>query len=423
MRRTNAGRARARPGVAARPGAPWICITICGNSRPHEPGRRTAWRSSRSRTFPAASPTSLAVDNVSFEVKAGEFFTLLGPSGCGKTTLLRMIAGFDLPDAGSIVLDGVDLRSTPPERRPIHTVFQSYALFPHMTVAQNIAFPLQMAGQSEADLGAKVKAALEQVKLTAKGGSFPHELSGGQKQRVALARGLVNRPRLLLLDEPLGALDAKLREQMQLELIRLQKDSGVTFVFVTHAQAEALALSHRIAVMNHGRIEQLDEPSRLYGFPKNRFVADFIGNVNMLDVTVAEAGAPLKLTCPKLGTIAAPAREGAEDGHPGRVRHPPGARRDPRARRAAVGRPQPVRGQGLRFPVHRRRDDLHRRPRQRRAHRGAARQLGAGPRQVLRGRRRGPRLVEGRSRRLPRRLRRRGHRCRAKPRAAPRAAG
>jgi spermidine/putrescine transport system ATP-binding protein len=259
----------------------------------------------------------LAVDNVSFEVKAGEFFTLLGPSGCGKTTLLRMIAGFDLPDAGSIVLDGVDLRSTPPERRPIHTVFQSYALFPHMTVAQNIAFPLKMAGQSEADLAAKVKAALDQVKLTAKGASFPHELSGGQKQRVALARGLVNRPRLLLLDEPLGALDAKLREQMQLELIRLQKDSGVTFVFVTHAQAEALALSHRIAVMNHGRIEQLDEPSRLYGFPKNRFVADFIGNVNMLDVTVAEAGAPLKLTCPKLGTIAAPAREGAKVGTPG----------------------------------------------------------------------------------------------------------
>ena len=191
-----------------------------------------------------------------------------------------------------------------------------------MTVAQNIAFPLRMAGQSEADLGAKVKAALDQVKLTDKGGSFPHELSGGQKQRVALARGLVNRPRLLLLDEPLGALDAKLREQMQLELIRLQKDSGVTFVFVTHAQAEALALSHRIAVMNHGRIEQLDEPSRLYGFPKNRFVADFIGNVNMLDVTVAEAGAPLKLDVPEARHHRGAGAGRSQGRHSRRLRHP-----------------------------------------------------------------------------------------------------
>ena len=259
----------------------------------------------------------VAVDDVSFEIKSGEFFTLLGPSGCGKTTLLRMIAGFDLPDRGSIVLDGVDLKDTPAERRPIHTVFQSYALFPHMTVEQNVAFPLRMAGKDDATIRSTTRAALEQVKLVDKGGRYPHELSGGQKQRVALARGLVNRPRLLLLDEPLGALDAKLREQMQLELIRLQKDVGVTFVFVTHAQAEALALSHRIAVMNHGRIEQLDEPSRLYGFPKNRFVADFIGNVNMLDATVASAGATLSLALGKLGTIAAPAKEGAQPGQQG----------------------------------------------------------------------------------------------------------
>ncbi len=258
-----------------------------------------------------------AVDDVSFSVKAGEFFTLLGPSGCGKTTLLRMIAGFDLPDAGAIVLNGVDLKDTPPERRPIHTVFQSYALFPHMTVAQNIAFPLRMAGKSEAETAAKVKEAIEQVKLTGKGGAFPHELSGGQKQRVALARGLVNRPQLLLLDEPLGALDAKLREQLQIELIRLQHDVGVTFVFVTHAQYEALALSHRIAVMDHGRIQQLDEPDRLYGFPQNRFVADFIGNVNMLDAEVADAGPPLALTLPAVGTVKAPPREGARQGAKG----------------------------------------------------------------------------------------------------------
>jgi spermidine/putrescine transport system ATP-binding protein len=259
-----------------------------------------------------------AVDDVSFAVAAGEFFTLLGPSGCGKTTLLRMIAGFDLPDSGSILLDGVDLKDTPPEKRPVHTVFQSYALFPHMTVAQNVAFPLKMAGKEESEVRAKLKDALEQVKLTEKSGQYPHELSGGQKQRVALARGLVNRPRLLLLDEPLGALDAKLREQMQLELIRLQRDVGVTFVFVTHAQAEALALSHRIAVMNAGRIEQLDEPSRIYGFPRNRFVADFIGNVNMHEATVRSVGGgALSLALGKLGDITAPAREGHREGQRG----------------------------------------------------------------------------------------------------------
>jgi spermidine/putrescine transport system ATP-binding protein len=258
-----------------------------------------------------------AVDNVSFSVNAGEFFTLLGPSGCGKTTLLRMIAGFDLPDSGAIVLDGVDLKDTPPEERPIHTVFQSYALFPHMTVAQNIAFPLKMAGKSEADIAKGVAAAVAQVKLNGKEASFPHELSGGQKQRVALARGLVNRPRVLLLDEPLGALDAKLREQLQIELIRLQKDVGVTFVFVTHAQYEALALSHRIAVMNQGKIEQLDEPDRLYGFPKSRFVADFIGNVNMLEASVARAGPVFALELPRLGSVMAPSREGVAQGTKG----------------------------------------------------------------------------------------------------------
>jgi spermidine/putrescine transport system ATP-binding protein len=250
----------------------------------------------------------VAVDHVSLGVEAGEFFTLLGPSGCGKTTLLRMIAGFDLPDDGVILLDGKDLADTPPEKRPIHTVFQSYALFPHMTVANNIAFPLKMAGKSQAEIDQRVRESLELVHLEAKGKAYPNELSGGQRQRVALARGLVNRPRLLLLDEPLGALDAKLREEMQIELIALQRGVGITFVFVTHSQPEALALSHRIAVMRAGRIEQLDEPSKIYGFPRNRFVADFIGNVNMLDAEVrAATPGALTLAVPGLGEVSAPA--------------------------------------------------------------------------------------------------------------------
>jgi spermidine/putrescine transport system ATP-binding protein len=249
----------------------------------------------------------LAVDDVSFGVEAGEFFTLLGPSGCGKTTLLRMIAGFEAPDSGQILLDGVDLAHTPPEKRPVHTVFQSYALFPHMTVWHNIAFPLRMAHKPEAEIQLRVKEALEQVHLSDKSLNFPHELSGGQKQRVALARGLVNQPRLLLLDEPLGALDAKLREEMRGELIDLQREVGVTFVFVTHSQQEALALSHRIAVMREGRIEQLDEPSRLYGFPGNRFVADFIGDINLMEAEVLEAcHTHLRLKVPGLGEVMAP---------------------------------------------------------------------------------------------------------------------
>ncbi len=251
-----------------------------------------------------------AVDRVSLAIEAGEFFTLLGPSGCGKTTLLRMIAGFDLPDEGRILLDGEDLADRPPERRPVRTVFQSYALFPHMTVEGNVAFPLQMAKVPASEMPAKIAEALEDVRLAGFGKRMPHELSGGQRQRVAIARALVTHPRVLLLDEPLAALDAKLREEMQIELINLQKEVGITFVYVTHDQTEALALSHRIAVMNHGRVEQLDEPSRIYGLPATRFVADFIGQCNLLSgPVVAREGGVLSLDVPGIGVVRTAAPE------------------------------------------------------------------------------------------------------------------
>ena len=282
-------------------------------------------------------------------------------------------------------------------------MFQSYALFPHMTVAQNVAFPLRMAGKSDDEMRRQVREALAQVQLDRMEQRYPHELSGGQKQRVALARGLVNRPRLLLLDEPLGALDAKLREQMQIELIRLQRGVGITFVFVTHAQAEALALSHRIAVMNHGIIEQIDEPDKLYGFPKNRFVADFIGNVNMHEATVEAAGAALTLELGTLGRVAAPARDGVKAGAAGVFVIRP-EQVSIRAIAEPSLRPQPVRRRRQRLPLHRRRHHLHRRPAGRQAHRGAAAQLGAGPGEVLRGRRPRAPVLEGRGRRLPGRL-------------------
>ena len=274
-----------------------------------------------------------AVDDVSLSVKAGEFFTLLGPSGCGKTTLLRMIAGFDLPDGGQILLNGEDLAALPPEARPVRTVFQNYALFPHMTVQANVAFPLKMAKTPAGEIPAKVADALDGVRLSGFASRFPHELSGGQRQRVAIARALVTHPTLLLLDEPLAALDAKLREEMQIELINLQKNVGITFVYVTHDQTEALALSHRIAVMNKGRVEQVDEPDRLYGFPKTRFVADFIGTCNLLTGPVADAGSGmLTIDVKDLGPVkvattaaAAPGAEGAVALRPEKVRlHPPG---------------------------------------------------------------------------------------------------
>jgi spermidine/putrescine transport system ATP-binding protein len=261
-----------------------------------------------------------AVDNVSLAIEAGEFFTLLGPSGCGKTTLLRMIAGFDAPDGGRILLNGRDLADAPPESRPVRTVFQSYALFPHMTVDGNIAFPLKMAKTPAAEIPVKVASALKDVRLQGFGRRYPHELSGGQKQRVAIARALVTHPTVLLLDEPLAALDAKLREEMQLELINLQKEVGITFIYVTHDQTEALALSHRIAVMDKGKVEQVDEPTKIYGFPTTRFVADFIGHCNLLSGPVRDnVGGIVTVDVAGLGPARVAATSTIAAGRPGTI--------------------------------------------------------------------------------------------------------
>ncbi len=226
------------------------------------------------------------VKDINLEIKQGEFFTLLGPSGCGKTTLLRMIGGFTSPDEGRILLEGKDITNLPPEKRPLHTIFQSYALFPHLTVYNNVAFPLKMAKWSKEKIKNQVQELLEDVQLTQFAHCYPNELSGGQKQRVAIARSLVDRPKILLLDEPLSALDARLREHMHKELVTLQEETGVTFVYVTHDQSEALALSSRIAVMNEGDIEQLDTPQSIYSNPSTYFVADFLGECNLLEAEV-----------------------------------------------------------------------------------------------------------------------------------------
>jgi len=222
-----------------------------------------------------------AVDTVAMDIRPGEFFSLLGPSGCGKTTTLRMIAGFDSPSAGEIRLDGADITRVPAHRRDMAMVFQNYALFPHRTVAENVAFGLRMRKIDKATITAKVKAALAMVELSGMEDRRPAQLSGGQQQRVALARAIVISPRVLLCDEPLGALDKKLRQQMQFELKQLQKTLGLTLVFVTHDQEEALAMSDRIAVMNAGRVEQIGTPVEIYDQPRTRFVADFIGDTNI----------------------------------------------------------------------------------------------------------------------------------------------
>jgi len=231
----------------------------------------------------------VAVDRVSLQIYQGEFFSLLGPSGCGKTTTLRMIAGFEHPSAGEVLIEGRRMGHTPPFRRNVNTVFQNYALFPHMTVFDNVAFGLRMKRIPRDEIARRVGEALHLVRLTGMEERYPRQLSGGQQQRVALARALVNRPRVLLLDEPLGALDLKLRKEMQLELKHLQMTVGITFIYVTHDQEEALTMSDRIAVMNAGRVLQVGTPIEIYERPASRFVADFIGESNFLRGTVQAA--------------------------------------------------------------------------------------------------------------------------------------
>ncbi|HET7555738.1 MAG TPA: ABC transporter ATP-binding protein [Gaiellaceae bacterium] len=229
-----------------------------------------------------------AVDDVSIEIRDGEFFSLLGPSGCGKTTTLRMVAGFELPDSGRILLQGDDVTTVPANKRPVNMVFQQYALFPHMTVYDNVAFGLKVKGVPRREHGGRIEEMLRIVSLEGLEQRRPRQLSGGQQQRVALARALVNSPAALLLDEPLGALDVKLRKQMQLQLKAIQHDVGTTFVYVTHDQEEALAMSDRIAVMDGGRVEQIGTPREIYDHPSSAFVADFIGSLNAFDLRIDE---------------------------------------------------------------------------------------------------------------------------------------
>ncbi|NEJ71544.1 polyamine ABC transporter ATP-binding protein [Rhizobium phaseoli] len=232
----------------------------------------------------------IAVDNLSLDIYHREFFALLGASGCGKSTLLRMLAGFEQPTSGEIVLDGTNMAGTPPYKRPVNMMFQSYALFPHMTVEKNIAFGLKQDGMAKDEITERVLQMLKLVKLEQFASRKPNQLSGGQRQRVALARSLAKRPKVLLLDEPLGALDKKLREETQFELMDLQQSLGLTFVVVTHDQEEAMTMADRIAVMSHGKVVQVATPAEIYEAPNCRFVADFIGDVNIFDGKVASSG-------------------------------------------------------------------------------------------------------------------------------------
>ena len=243
-----------------------------------------------------------AVDTVSLEIRRGEIFCLLGGSGSGKTTLLRMLAGFETPSAGSIYIDGEDMSAVPPYERPINMMFQSYALFPHMNVEKNVAFGLEQERLGRPEISRRVAEILELVEMTPYAGRKPHQLSGGQRQRVALARALAKRPKLLLLDEPLAALDRKLRERTQFELLNIQERLGVTFIVVTHDQEEAMTLATRMGVMDRGQIVQVGTPAEIYEAPVNRFVADFIGSVNLLEGRVAALGADeLTISCDAAG--------------------------------------------------------------------------------------------------------------------------
>ena len=229
---------------------------------------------------------TVAVDRLSLQIHQREFFALLGPSGCGKTTLMRMLAGFEQPDEGEILLDGVDITAVPPHKRPVNMMFQSYALFPHLSVGDNIAYGLRRDGMPKAEIAERVQAMLKRVRLAGLEKRRPDQLSGGQRQRVALARALVKQPKLLLLDEPLGALDKKLREETQYELMDLQADLGLTFMVVTHDQDEAMTMADRMAVMDHGRLLQIAPPDLIYEAPANRFVAEFVGDINLLEARV-----------------------------------------------------------------------------------------------------------------------------------------
>ena len=240
------------------------------------------------KSFAGTGGGARVLDNIDLDIRQGEFFSLLGPSGCGKTTLLRILAGFETPDAGRIVIGGRDMTGVPPHLRPVNTVFQNYALFPHLNVHDNVAFGLRMKGVPPAQQRERVARALETVRIQEFARRRPEQLSGGQRQRVALARAIVNEPQVLLLDEPLSALDLKLRKELQLELSTLQETLGITFIFVTHDQEEALVMSDRIAVMNRGRIEQLGRAEELYERPRTAFVAGFLGSSNLIAGTVQE---------------------------------------------------------------------------------------------------------------------------------------
>ena len=244
----------------------------------------------------------VAVDDISLAIYEREFFALLGPSGCGKTTMMRMVAGFEEPTSGDVMLDGHNLAGVPPYRRPSNMMFQSYALFPHMSVEENVAFGLKQEGMPKDQIAARVAEMLKMVKLDTFAQRKPHQLSGGQRQRVALARSLAKKPKVLLLDEPLGALDKKLREETQFELTDLQVDLGLTFVIVTHDQEEAMTLADRIAVMNHGKIIQVGTPAEIYEQPNSKYVADFIGNINLLEGKIVSAtGGGVRMDCAGTG--------------------------------------------------------------------------------------------------------------------------
>ena len=254
-----------------------------------------------------------ALSHVSVSIRKGEFFSLLGPSGCGKTTLLRCIGGLDIPDEGVIRIDGTDAREIPAHKRPVNTVFQSYALFPHLTVSDNIAFGLRMKNVAKQEIADRVKRVMDMVEIAKLADRKPAQLSGGQKQRVALARAIVNEPMVLLLDEPLGALDLKLRKQLQVELLQLQRRLGITFIYVTHDQEEALVMSDRIAVMSTGKIVQMGEAEVLYEHPRTRYVSQFLGSCNLLDATVTQRTGTGALVQTPVGPLRVEFRQGGSE--------------------------------------------------------------------------------------------------------------